>query len=99
MSDTVLLLLPIPYYYRFDYMNHEDQIAAKQAYLRKHISAEKYEDFAEFCENIAGSIDIETWTLEYVHELVDRFKRSEADKAKNSKKTGAFHLYQTGSED
>jgi hypothetical protein len=78
---------------------NEDQIAVKQAYLRKHVSAEKYEDFAEFCEAIAGSIDIETWSVEYVYELVDKFKRSEADKLKNNKKTGAFHLYQTGSAD
>lgn len=76
-----------------------EDIATKQAYLRKHISAEKYEDFAEFSEATAGSIDIENWSVEYVYELVDRFKRSEADKAKNNKKTGAFHLYQTGSDD
>ena len=76
-----------------------EDIATKQAYLRTHIAAEKYEDFGEFCEATAGSIDIENWSVEYVYELVDRFKRSEADKAKNNKKTGAFHLYQTGSDD
>jgi hypothetical protein len=35
-----------------------EDTATKQAYLRKHISAEKYEDFAEFCETTAGGIDI-----------------------------------------
>lgn len=77
----------------------QDLTALKQAYLRKHIPADKYEDFGEFCENLVGSIDIESWSLQYVYELVDKFKRNEADKLKNNKKTGAFHLYQTGSED
>lgn len=50
---------------------------AKQAYLREHVPQEKYEDFGEFCEAVAGNIDIEGWSIEYVRELVDRFKRSE----------------------
>ena len=57
---------------------------------------EKYEDFGEFCESVAGNIDIEAWSIEYVRELVDRFKKSEEEKAKNKNKTGNYHIYQTG---
>lgn len=47
---------------------------------------------------MAGNIDIEAWSIEYVRELVDRFKRSEEEKEKNKKKTGSFHIYQTGNQ-
>lgn len=76
--------------------SRENLTQAKQAYLREHVPQDKYEDFAEFCESVAGNIDIEAWSIEYVRELVDRFKRSEEEKEKNKKKTGSFHLYQTG---
>lgn len=36
---------------------------AKQAYLRQHIPANDYEDFAEFCEETVGNTVIEGWSL------------------------------------
>jgi hypothetical protein len=75
--------------------NKEADIAAKQAYLRANISAEKYEDFAEFCEAEVQNVDIENWSLYYMRDLIDRFKKVEKEKL-NRKKNTAFHLYQTG---
>lgn len=75
--------------------NKEADIAAKQAYLRANVSAEKYEDFAEFCEAEVQNVDIENWSLYYMRDLIDRFKKVEKEKL-NRKKNTAFHLYQTG---
>lgn len=44
-------------------------IEEKQKYLRDHIPAEDYEDFAEFCMTYFGSLDIETWSLDNVKEV------------------------------
>ncbi len=44
-------------------------IEEKQKYLRDHIPAEDYEDFAEFCITYAGSLDIEGWSFVYVKEV------------------------------
>jgi hypothetical protein len=77
--------------------NKEADIAAKQAYLRANVSKEKYEDFAEFCEAEVQNVDIENWSLYYMRDLIDRFKKVEKEKEKlNRKKNTAFHLYQTG---
>ena len=75
--------------------NKEADIAAKQAYLRANVSAQKYEDFAEFCEAEVQNVDIENWSLYYMRDLIDRFKKVEKEKL-NRKKNTAFHLYQTG---
>jgi len=52
-----------------------NSVSAKQAYLRNNIPADKYEDFGEFCESIAGNVNIDEWNIDYVQELVDRFNR------------------------
>ena len=78
--------------------SRENLTQAKQAYLRDHVPQDQYEDFGEFCESVAGNIDIEAWSIEYVRELVDRFKRSEEEKEKNKKKHGSFYIYQTGNQ-
>jgi hypothetical protein len=71
-----------------------EETTAKQAYLRMHISPERYEDFGEFCEAIAGNTDIDSWTIDYVKQLVDRFASQEAEPKQPTKHS--FHLYQTG---
>lgn len=57
-----------------------DDITAKQTYLRTNITKDKYQDFAEYCENIVGNMDIETWTIDYVKDLVDKFNQNQAEK-------------------
>lgn len=73
---------------------------AKQAYLRQHISAADYEDFGEFCEENVGNTVIESWSLEFVIQLVDQFRRKQAEKKEAEKRQPqeqrTFHIYQTG---
>lgn len=73
---------------------------AKQAYLRQHIPANDYDDFGEFCEEVVGNTVIEGWSLEFVIQLVDKFKRKLAERKElelqQPPENKLFHIYQTG---
>lgn len=47
-----------------------------------------------------GSVDIESWSIAYVKDLVEQFKLFETEKEKVSKneKHQSFYSYQTGNE-
>ena len=42
----------------------------KQAYVCENIDENLYEDFYDFCTSYAGLIDIDSWDLSYVYEVL-----------------------------
>ena len=53
----------------------QNSLEEKQAYLRENIQSDHYEDFYEFCDREVGSVDIYTWTLQDVANIVRRFNK------------------------
>ena len=45
----------------------------KQKYLRDHIDVDLYDEFFEFCQNDVGSVDINSWPMNRVEEIVYKF--------------------------
>lgn len=74
-------------------------IEEKQKYLRENIDASMYEDFYQFCQKEAQNVDINTWSLAYVEELVKKFNRYQAEQINclNNDHERSYYDYQSSS--
>lgn len=53
----------------------DEDIKVKQAYLKDNILPGNFQNFVQFCDKVVGNIDIETWTMDFVKELVAKFDK------------------------